>query len=62
MAAQDQSRRHDWSSRARSTMMEALRYSRFVVLAKRVLSLGAFLIIAACWPSSSSPAGPASCR
>jgi len=47
MAAQDQSRRHDWSSRARSTMMEALRYSRFVVLAKRVLSLGAFLIIAA---------------
>jgi lipopolysaccharide export system protein LptC len=42
-----QPHRHDWSSRARTTMMEALRYSRFVVLAKRVLSLGAFLIIAA---------------
>jgi len=47
MAAQDHPHRHDWSSRARTTMMEALRYSRFVVLAKRVLSLGAFLIIAA---------------
>lgn len=47
MAAQEHSRRHDWSSRARTTMMQALRYSRFVVLAKRVLSVGAFLIIAA---------------
>lgn len=40
-------RRHDWSSRARTNVMQALRYSRFVVLAKRVLSLGAFLIVAA---------------
>lgn len=47
MTTQDHSRRHDWSSRARTTMMQALAYSRFVVLAKRVLSLGAFLIIAA---------------
>lgn len=47
MPAQDHSRRHDWSSRARTTMMQALAYSRFVVLAKRVLSVGAFLIIAA---------------
>ena len=47
MAAHDRPRRHDWSSRARTTTMQALRYSRFVVLAKRVLSLGAFLIIAA---------------
>jgi lipopolysaccharide export system protein LptC len=47
MAAPDQPHRHDWSSRVRTTTMQALRYSRFVVLAKRVLSLGAFLIIAA---------------
>jgi lipopolysaccharide export system protein LptC len=40
-------RHHDWSARARTNAMQALRYSRFVVLAKRVLSLGAFLIIAA---------------
>lgn len=46
-AREEQSRRHDWSSRARTTMMQALAYSRFVVLAKRILSLGAFLIIAA---------------
>jgi lipopolysaccharide export system protein LptC len=38
---------YDWSARVRSTAMEALRYSRFVILMKRVLSLGAFLIIAA---------------
>jgi len=31
----------------RTTALEALRYSRFVALMKRVLSLGAFLIIAA---------------
>jgi lipopolysaccharide export system protein LptC len=38
---------YDWSARVRTTTMEALRYSRFVTLMKRVLSLGAFLIIAA---------------
>jgi lipopolysaccharide export system protein LptC len=38
---------YDWSARVRTTTMEALRYSRFVVLMKRLLALGAFLIIAA---------------
>src|SRR3954465_1948459 len=38
---------YDWSARVRTTAMEALRYSRFVHLMKRVLALGAFLIIAA---------------
>jgi lipopolysaccharide export system protein LptC len=38
---------YDWSARVRTTAMEALRYSRFVTLMKRMLSLGAFLIIAA---------------
>ena len=38
---------YDWSARVRTTALEALRYSRFVHLMKRVLSLGAFLIIAA---------------
>ncbi|MCX7281407.1 MAG: LPS export ABC transporter periplasmic protein LptC [Alphaproteobacteria bacterium] len=38
---------YDWSARVRTTTLEALRYSRFVHLMKRVLSLGAFLIIAA---------------
>jgi len=38
---------YDWSARARSTAGEAQRYSRFVALMKRLLSLGAFLIIAA---------------
>ncbi len=47
MTAPDRPQRIDWSARARTTAMEALRYSRFVVLAKRVLSLGAFLVIAA---------------
>jgi lipopolysaccharide export system protein LptC len=37
----------DWSARVRTTTVEALRYSRFVALMKRVLALGAFLIIAA---------------
>jgi lipopolysaccharide export system protein LptC len=36
---------YDWSARIRTTASEASRYSRFVVLMKRVLSLGAFLII-----------------
>ena len=38
---------YDWSARVRTTAVEALRYSRFVHLMKRLLSLGAFLIIAA---------------
>jgi lipopolysaccharide export system protein LptC len=38
---------YDWSARVRTTTVEALRYSRFVVLMKRILALGAFLIIAA---------------
>lgn len=38
---------YDWSARVRTTAVEALRYSRFVALMIRVLSLGAFLIIAA---------------
>jgi lipopolysaccharide export system protein LptC len=38
---------YDWSARVRTTTLEALRYSRFVTLMKRILSLGAFLIIAA---------------
>ena len=29
---------YDWSARVRTTTMEALRYSRFVVLMKRVLA------------------------
>ena len=37
----------DWSARVRTTAIEALRYSRYVALMKRLLSLGAFLIIAA---------------
>src|SRR3984957_8423977 len=38
---------YDWSARVRTTTVEARRYSRFVVLMKRILALGAFLIIAA---------------
>ncbi len=38
---------YDWSARVRTTGVEALRYSRFVVLMKRLLALGAFLTIAA---------------
>jgi lipopolysaccharide export system protein LptC len=45
---QDPSTRgYDWSARVRTTALEALRYSRFVILMKRVLALGAFAIIAA---------------
>lgn len=36
---------YDWSARIRTTASEALRYSRFVVVMKRVLSGAAFLII-----------------
>jgi lipopolysaccharide export system protein LptC len=47
MAAEPPRQRYDWSARVRTTTMEALRYSRFVALMKRLLSLGAFLTIAA---------------
>lgn len=43
----DNAPQYDWSARVRTTAVEALRYSKFVTLMKRVLSLGAFLIIAA---------------
>lgn len=45
--AADPTHGFDWSARIRTTTVEAVRYSRFVVLMKRLLSLGAFLIIAA---------------
>ena len=38
---------YDWSARVRSTTSEAMRYSRFVKVMKKVLSFGAFAIIAA---------------
>ena len=47
MAVEPPGRGYDWSARVRTTAMEALRYSRFVTLMKRLLSLGAFLTIAA---------------
>ena len=47
MAVDTHTRRYDWSARVRTTTVEALRYSRFVALMKRLLSLGAFLTIAA---------------
>lgn len=47
MAADPHTPGFDWSARVRTTSVEALRYSRYVVLMKRLLSLGAFLIIAA---------------
>lgn len=47
MAADPPGHGYDWSARVRTTAMEALRYSRFVARMKRLLSLGAFLIIAA---------------
>ena len=40
-------RGHDWSARARSTALEALRYTRFVGVMKRLLPLAPSLIIAA---------------
>src|SRR5689334_14614420 len=46
MAADPHTPGFDWSARVRTTSVEALRYSRYVVLMKRLLSLGAFLIIA----------------
>jgi lipopolysaccharide export system protein LptC len=38
---------HDWSARARSTAMDALRYTQFVGVMKRALPAAAFAIIAA---------------
>ena len=38
---------HDWSARARSTAMEALRYTQFVAVMKRALPAAAFAVIAA---------------
>lgn len=46
-AERDPSTGYDWSARVRTTTVEALRYSRFVVLMKRILALGAFVTIAA---------------
>jgi lipopolysaccharide export system protein LptC len=43
----DNAPQYDWSARVRTTAVEALRYSKFVTLMKRVLSLSAFLVIAA---------------
>jgi lipopolysaccharide export system protein LptC len=39
--------RRDWSARARGTAIEALRYTRFVTVAKRATTLGAIAIIGA---------------
>src|SRR3569623_2774749 len=39
--------RHDWAARARSTAMEALRYTHFVAVMKRALPAAAFAVIAA---------------
>ena len=39
--------RHDWSARARSSALEALRYTKFVGVAKRALQVAAFAVIAA---------------
>ena len=46
MVAKPPGHGYDWSARVRTTAVEALRYSRFVALMKRLLSLGAFLTIA----------------
>jgi len=43
----DAQRRHDWSARARTTAVEALRYTQFVSVMKRALPVAAFAIIAA---------------
>src|SRR3954465_13454046 len=47
MANDPITRGYDWSARTRTTAHEAQRYSRFVTRMKRILALGAFLIIAA---------------
>jgi len=46
MAADPPTPQFDWSALVRTTPVEAVRYSRYVALMKRLLSLGAFLIIA----------------
>src|SRR5476649_2392347 len=38
---------HDWSARARSTALEALRYTQFVGVMKRALPSAAFAVVAA---------------
>jgi lipopolysaccharide export system protein LptC len=45
--ARDTAVRHDWSARARSTAMEALRYTKFVGVMKRALPTAAFAVIGA---------------
>jgi lipopolysaccharide export system protein LptC len=47
MAADKNLPGYDWSARIRTTAGEALRYSKFVAVMKKLLSLGAFLTIAA---------------
>ncbi len=42
---QDTAKRRDWSARARSSAMDALRYSRFVFWMRRGLSFAAFAVI-----------------
>ena len=39
--------RHDWSARARSTALDALRYTQFVGVMKRALPAAAFAVISA---------------
>jgi len=39
--------RHDWSARARSSAMDALRYTQFVSVMKRALPVAAFAVISA---------------
>src|SRR5580704_17904575 len=39
--------RHDWTARARTTAMDALRYTQFVGVMKRALPSAAFAVIAA---------------
>src|SRR6185437_8519178 len=43
----DAAPRHDWSARARSTALQALRYTQFVGVMKRALPAAAFAVIAA---------------
>ncbi len=46
-AAPPRHARHDWSARARSTAMDALRYTQFVGIMKRALPVAAFAVISA---------------
>lgn len=47
LVSHDRTSGYNWSARNRTSASDSLRYSRFVALMKRILSLGAFLIIAA---------------